>query len=107
MSVVVEIDSNNSRIVRRIQSRKDAFVCLSMRIVSLYAGMSTCWWKYSGGGSGFVAPAAVLILNAVRAGLGLLSRKGVPALELPRWKSARVIRQAASGRLGATDATAA
>lgn len=107
MSVVVENVVNISRINRRVHWDKFPGIRLTMSRISIDTNVSSWWWKYSGGGAGFSAPVAVLILNAVRAALGLLSRRGALAFDLPRWKSGRVVGQAASGRLGASDATAA
>lgn len=107
MSVVVEIGVNTPRILRRDQWRKTHFRRMSMGLISICASITSWWNKYSGGGTGFSAGVAVLILSAVRTTLGLLSKRGAPAFELPRWKSGRAVRQAVSGMQGATDATAA
>lgn len=106
MSVLSNSNSANSRPGRRFNWQDVHSDYVSMRLISIYASLSSWWWKYSGDGTGFIAAAAVLTSTAACGVAGLLLKSDAHSYAPLRRRSRRAVNRAGSSVQGASDATA-
>jgi hypothetical protein len=106
MCVLSELSSINAGDGRQLHWLNVISGHISVRLISIYESISSWSWKYSGGGVGFIAAAAVLTSTAACGAVGLLLKDDAHSYAPLRRKSGRAVNQAGSSVQGASDATA-